>query len=169
MFCVFAALRQLQIGLQHDLKREEFLNLNAVGRVVGDRMHVRNEQKNQTTCRAIFVDCQQEERSSPLATSTLGFNTALPKTLAKPCQGRNESTLTPGSRRISTFPPTDSNSSQVADRQMPFGNSTRNLRTSIRSSRHKRNSRHSVFACPALIPETRPGCGTLTDDDGITH
>ena len=69
---------------------------------------------------------------------------------------------------VSFFTPPDSISNQVAERQMTFGNSPRNLCTSIRSSRHKRNSRHPVFVTPAFIPETRPGCDSLTDDDGTT-
>lgn len=97
------------------------------------------------------------------------INITRSRTLPEPWHGRNESTLTTARQGISTFQPTVSNSSQVAEWQPSSLQTDPDFGTSICSSRHKRNSRYLVFVCPAVIPETRPRCGTITDDDGNTH
>jgi len=118
---------------------------------------------------SVFVNRRQQASSSTPVTSACNFYAAFLKTLPEPRQGRNESTLMSGTRCFPTFQRADLFSSQEFDCQMQFGHSTRKFCRSIRSSRHKRNSRHSVFTCPGFLPETRPRCGPFAVDDGVTH
>ena len=85
------------------MKHDELLKFNATGRAATSGSLVQTCQKDQTTRLLIFVDCQQHDGSSLVASSLGVFNTALSKTIARRCRRRNESTLTPDFRRISNF------------------------------------------------------------------